>query len=162
MVKAVSVLMALLLLAPSAPKRTFCEELVWVVRSGHDNDFDAVESFTTMSKGLLPLPQVGFQLSGFTNTTVDNSKRFIAQILPGMDSARAAYVLDSMTTKVAACLPPPQWDWQPYEKDDSTTKFFKEVRYYNAEKDGMEVEMALIKFDKTRFGIHLYVVKKKP
>jgi hypothetical protein len=161
MLKAIAVLLSLLLLQPAAPERTFCEELVWVVRSGHDNDFDAVENFTTMSKGLMPLPQVGFQLKGFTNTTVDNQKRFIAQVLPGMDSASAMHILDSLTTKVAACLPPPLWDWQPYEKDDSATAFFKEVRYYNAVSNGMEVEMALIKFDKKRFGVHLYISKKK-
>ena len=161
MLKAFTILLSLLLVSAAPQKRSFCEELVWVVRSGHDNDFDAVENFTSMSKGLLPLPQVGFQLSGFSHTSVDNSKRFIAQILPGTDSTSAMYILDSLTTKVAACLPPPTWDWQPYEKDDTATKFFKEVRYYNAVNNGMEVEMALIKFDKARFGVHLYVVKKK-
>lgn len=149
----------LFLLAHAQPavQKSFCSNLNKVIESGVYENFESVSASNVKQSPFLAVPGNAVKLPGFPVTYVDKDNRFIAKTNMNTDSLGAIAMLDSLRMQVANCLDS-TWQWQSILlENDSSTIFFKEIRYYLAQSPQLRLQVAMTEAARNVYTCVLYM-----
>lgn len=143
--------------AQPAIQKSFCSNLNKVMQSGVYDNFESVSASTVKQSPFLAVPGSPVKLPGFPVTYVDKDQRFVAKTNVNTDSLGAIVLLDSLRMQAAACMDS-SWQWESiFLQNDSSTLFFNEIRYYQAQSPQLRLQVAMVEAARNVYTCVMYV-----